>query len=229
MVYRKSYSRRRPQRRYRRRSPGYFGQAGVDARKAVRMAGKALSLLNTEFKYSDVYDTLNPYEANAGISLLTGVAQGDTAATRDGNSAKLMSLDLNVLVQPNATTPSVGTVRLCLVQDNNSTSTGLSSGDSLYASAAGTAIDILAQRNIVNTTRYKVLKEKIITMDPSNSNRDKYVAWNVKFQNHHIKFSSTTAASQTDGKLYLVALGNNTALSQAPQVSFSSRIRFVDN
>lgn len=230
MPYVKKQYRPRTRRTYKRKNLGYFGQAGNDAKKALSMAGKALSLLNTEFKYSDLTATLNPYSANPGINLLTGVAQGDSAVTRDGNSVKLQNLDLNILVQPNATTPSRNTIRLVLVRANNSDQV-TPVGTSVYTSAAGAAPDILAQRNIINTKAYTVLKEKKITIDPSNGPAEKYLSIYLDFSksNHHLKFAGTLATQQTDGRVYLIVYGNSSVLGTAPQVTYSSRIRFVDN
>lgn len=227
MPYRKPY---RPKRRPMRRKPqySYFGKAGIDAQKAVRMAGKALSLLNVEYKYADDTQTLTPFVGTPDFALLTGVPQGDTAASRDGNSVKLTSLDLNIVVQPHPTTPSRGTIRMVLVRDENSSTASIAPGD-VYSSAVGAAPEILAQRNISYTKRWTVLKEKIITIDPSNGPAERYYQIHLNFVNQHLKFNGVAATNQTDGKVYLLCFSNIVGLGSAPQITYSSRIRFLDN
>lgn len=221
-------------RKYRRRrfvkKPryGYFGKAGSDAQKAIRMAGKALSLINVEFKYADDTQTLTPYVATPDFALLTGVPQGDSAASRDGNSVKITSLDLNVIVQPHTSSPQRGTIRMVLVRDENSSTASIAPGD-VYSSAVGAAPEILAQRNVSFTKRYTILKEKIVTIDPNNGPAEKYVQMHLTFVGQHLKFNGIAATNQTDGKIYLLCYSNMTALGQAPQITYSSRIRFIDN
>lgn len=205
---------------------GYFGRAGTDATRALKMAGKALSLLNVEYKHSDLVAVAAPYAGTAIINLLTGVAQGDTGQTRDGDSAKLTSLAINARCSFNGTASFRTVIRMALVHDLNTTQTVPNLSD-IYDTSGG-ALEILAHRNLVNSHRFKILKEWIFYIDPATGPTSKQIQFYQKFQNHHIKFDGSAALDQTDGRIYLVSMSDSN-LANVPFINWTSRIRYLDN
>lgn len=219
-MYQRRYRSRRPQRRYQRRPAkhGYFGQAGTDASKALAMAGKALSLINTEHKIIDADASAN-VTTTAQIILLNGVGQGDDNFQRNGRSIKMTSTYFRGTAVK-ATPATTTFLRMMIVEDHQCNGAIFGITDVLVTAT------IDSPRNVDEGKRFKVLKDKVYTL---NSDHPQIFIKHFSKLDDHVEFKGTvnTVASISTNSLYLVLL--STEAVDFPVVNYYNRVRFIDN
>lgn len=174
--------------------------------------------------------------ANARIDLvantpLNGIAQGDDDHQRDGRRATLASVHVKCLVQTN--TINAATVRMLLVMDDQCNGQ-LPQPDDVLADKSNTQLNLVTWRNLDNTNRFKILKDKLVHINPAigydtsgtgtqiHSNPSQLFEMNVKL-NDVVNYSGTgsTVASINDKALYLFLLSDQTG-----SYHIVSRVRF---
>ena len=141
--------------------------------------GRLSSIINSELHYLDT--TAAPSVSSSGtISLLTGVAIGDTDITREGN--KVMSHDLNVrfhcYLHASAT---VSQIRLMIVCDKECDGAVFTVANLLQV------VGPLSPLNQDYSKRFVILYDKMITLDTSgqrNRTWKKYIK--TPFHIHYI-------------------------------------------
>ena len=154
-VYRKRRY-RRPQKRY-----GYFGKFGNDATKALKMAGKALSMLNTEDKFRDNYQTSADSTTTPSLTLLNELGQGTSESNRIGSSVKNKSLYLRFFCDNNQANSAPQYVRYIVVKDKQPNGAVPAITDILNG---GT---IQSARQINKAKRFHVYKDEVFYVDKS--------------------------------------------------------------
>ena len=226
--YRSQYRNRRygyRKRRYRSRRYGYFGKAGSDAQKAVRMAGKALSLMNVEYKHHDVQISATGVSTTPIITELTNLSQGDTSSTRDGDSIKATAIMLRGIcaISPVASTSQY---RVMLVQDKQTNGALFTPADLLEDTTAGD--NLISPLNLDNKYRFRVLYDKLHTLSVNGGNES--IKWSKYINlNQHFRYGSNagTIADLNTNSLALVTISNEP--TNTPNQTVYSRLRYVDN
>lgn len=225
-----AYRRRRGGRRRGGHKGGWMHKAGQGislASRAFKLAKFVASIVNVEYKHLDstVY-TGSSIPTTGAISLLTGITQGDTSSTRNGNSVKGKSISLKF---ESTCGTAITTQRFILFLDKNSNG------------VIPTATELLVSDHYLSPynddnmgSRFIVLDDKRIAMgfnDTTNHYSAGATTKDFSFfhkLNGHIKFDGTTAAIAdcVSGHLYLyaVASGNNTSFT-----SCRSRLLYIDN
>lgn len=219
--------------------------------KNIRTGG----LLAIETKFLDVPRTAlaltSPADASGGeinpSSIVTGClsapAQGDGPQNREGMKIAMKSILIKGAIVTTATNAIVAasetpSVFLALVLDTQTNAATLNSEDVFTNPCANTSGNIALQRNMSFTERFKVLKTKIINLEPqfftdgtdacANSISRAFVL-KKNLGGLQVKFTagSTTAdvANVVDNSLHLIAFCTDTTL--APNIIFNSRLRFV--
>lgn len=222
MPYRKSYN-RRPRRRYPpRQQTGYFGQAGVDATKALRMAGKALALLNTEEKYVDNNTAISNQTTTATIQTLFAPTQGDTQTTRNGNSMKVTKVHGKIDVYRNTSSTFVSTsCRVMVLIDHQPNGALPSITDILTTSS------VRSWRNVNFGSRYTILFDKKCELDSVQKNYCSY-EFHKDLQTH-MEFGSNTGGVADINRNNFVFVALSDEATNGPQINRAMRIRFIDN
>ena len=222
MVYRSQYRRRRIRRRRVPRKPRItYGMVGSKVYRDLMWLKRKVSLLNVEVKHYDVTaaSTINTVGAAVAFGQVSAIAQGDTENTRDGNSIKAISLHakLNVLQDP--TTPKNGRIRFVLLkQGYNDAYTPT------YADVFNDA-SIDAYRNIEESSGYKVLYDKTLSLDLLKNDRA-FTQFSCPLS-HHIKWDGANAADTTNGHIWYLVVCE--AAANQPTFDLQTRLRYVDN
>lgn len=204
------------------------------AHSAIELAGKALTvaiatkkLLNVEKKFHDYVTSANCLTTGS-LVLLNGIAQGDTASTRDGSQCKMVSSFQRVTLRKNAAGDATQQVRVILLLDKQSDAGFPNVSDivSLLSSSSGQDAS-MSLMNLDNNYRFKIMKDKIYDLDAYHPqvHFDHYTKLQQK-----VRFSGT-GSSSTDisyGGLYALFISSQ-ATSNGPQFNIVSRIRYVDN
>lgn len=229
MVYKNSIkafasaSRRRP--RYSRR----YAQGAAAVALGVagyKLAKKLKEKINVEFKaVTSHYNVANIDNNGTNMIYLSGIAQGDTGSTRDGNQVRAKGLSLHGRVQINfGTTNAPCLVRMIVFQQKTPCSTP--ARDDLLDLAAGTSP--IAFYNLDNVPQnYRILKDK--TWQLNDASRP------IFHFNEHIKlntvmrFDGTTTAfaDQSSNAIHVLFVSDQS--SNAPDGSLTVRMRYVDN
>ncbi len=181
-------------------------------------------------------------EMEDGTALsISAVAQGDGESQRDGRTYNITSVHVNGLVQKAATESQTAPIdevvaRVVMVLDTQTNGAQLNAEDVINAVAAGE--DWLGFRNLQNTGRFRVLKDKVFTLRASNATNEGAAnlfssgalnlpfKFNVKFKTPiKVRCTGTTAAiaSIADNSIHIIGTSQLTTTL----LSYNSRIRFT--
>lgn len=217
MPYRRRYNRRRPRQRPRY---GYFGRFGNDATKAMRMAGKALSLLNVETHRYDNNTAIASQNTTGTVHNLFGIPQGDDTGNRQGNSIKLTRIDGRIAVFLNGVTAQT-VCRIIIGIDHQANGANPAVTDVLASD------DVYALRNMDKAKRFTILMDEVALLSDSSDQ----IKW---FEIHkpldiHVEFTGPTAslADVSTNNIFLIAVSTNAV--SGPTVNRFVRIKYLDN
>lgn len=182
----------------------------------------ASSLLNVEVKHVDVSDTQNAGSTGL-LTLLSGIAQGDTNTTRDGNSVKLMGGRFTTVLTINASA-STTYVRSIIFADTRN-----QAANPTIADVLDTATPIGLPNLDTAPNRFLILYDR---MDKMSINGDRTILydWDLsKLANLHLSFGGTgaTVASVQGLAIYSFIFSNESV--NTPSHRSESRLFFVDN
>lgn len=212
------YRQRRPNyRTYKRLKKGYKsgGFWGL-AKKAA--TGVVKYYLNPEYKFLEAVNTVTP--SNTGsIQPLSIITQGDQNTMRSGNEIKVTSALMRATITK-ATAATATKVRCIVFSDVSSNGAVPAIADILQTANQDAPV------NRVNGTRFTVIMDRSYILD--NDKPMKQLYWYKKFQ-HHIHYLTTdnTTGSLGQGQIYFLTISNES--TNAPQISYNSRMRFLDN
>lgn len=225
MPYNRSYryQKRRPRRNYRRKAPkyGYFGKAGSDASKALAMAGKALSLINTEFFVSDNTTAIATQTTTGTVQNLFSIAQGDTDNDRQGNSIKCKSIHGKLEFIYNASSTQVGQVARVMILIDHQTNGALPAATDILL-----ADNVRSWRNTDYGKRFTVLLDRVVTLDSTNP--IKFISFHKELSNH-IEFNGSSGAITGITKDSFVLYAVSDEATNGPQIERAIRLRYLDN
>jgi hypothetical protein len=214
-----------------------------------REVGRLRRNLNTEQKFIDQLTSLTTVDsANSNVLAITPPAQGDTQNLRDGNSIKVVRMDLNILfaftVNDNDLTSQANQIFHWYIfrwkkTPTSSGSTPPTIGDIFLVDGNGN-YSTLSLLNVNTNQNYQLMANGEVCVEPkttvsggtddySTAREMVHIVHNCEF---HQYFSSTTAASITDNLCFMVFLASNVQNSGAGSASsYQASIRtwFVDN
>ncbi len=174
--------------------------------------------------------------------LFNTVVQGDGESNRDGRQIIMKSLgirgNISVASQINQTAiDAAPIVFMALVHDTQTNGATVNSED-VFKNGSGSAVCAANPfRNLQFVKRFRVLKSKTIklhqmesTYDGTNIEEGGYTipfSMFVDLKSMTVNYSGTTetVANITDNSLHLIAY--TTSVSQAPQMNYNARLRFV--
>lgn len=187
---------------------------------ALRMAKKLKRLVNVERKYLIYTNNINVPDTGT-IYFLSGVPQGDTSSSRDGNKCKALSLNFHaqVTIDTNAVRSAC---RIILFKDKSSNGSAPAVLDVLE-----NATYLYSYNNVNCPYRFQILFDKTFSLSTTGTQ-----TINVKRfikMGHHITYKGTgaTQSDAADGHIYMLVISNET--TNQPDLEVNSRLTFVDN
>lgn len=202
-----------------RRTKKFHKYANV-ASKALSIALQTKKLLNVEYKHIDL-GPVDTTPGNTGITIsLNAVSQGDGSGNRDGLSIRMKNVNNRFKVTQN-TSATKTIVRISLVMDKMPNSNKAAFTD-IYESNS-----VLAQTNNVTNHRFHVIYDRTIAL--SSSGDASYVFNWYKQLNHVVKYSGSGGTENDLEKNQLLLCFISSEPTYPPTVSYTSRVRFIDN
>lgn len=205
------------------------------ASRALRIATRVASLINTEYK---VYDnnantaglsiTNNALPASQGRTNfipLNQVPMGDDMNQRNGRSIRQKSFQLRLNPKLNGTLDHVN-IRIIVMRYLGVTTSTIPDPNNVFNQPAVLASDWVRQfRSVMyhNTKSYQILWDKHFTMDKdfkSELQIDKYFRLNG-----HQKFRDT----YDEGSMFLCIMYDNLSADGTFDIPWQCRMRYIDN
>lgn len=217
---------RRGRRRQKRSKPWYAKKYS-----ALQLAGKAVAgvryikrIINVEKKKFDLTQTLQT--TNEYVAHLTAIPQGDTAASRDGNSILLQYVTIRGRLYLNASS-SLTNHRIVVIKDNQQVSDTAPAVADLLEGTAGADFTI-ANMELDNVGRFTKLYDQVHQLQEqySGSSRQKNFIINIPI-NKHVRYNGAAGTDIQKGGLYIMVMDDQATYHSS--VTFNSRVVFTDN
>lgn len=217
-------------RRFKKKKFAKTSRSKSTAVKALRLARRVKSMVNTEYKVVDNNINFLVENATYNIQYITGIDQGDDMNQRNGRSVLMKSLSLQMRIYLGSVF-NHSVIRLVLIRDNTCQS-AIPTMNQIFTSVSGDqAINSFRQVLSAPTNKYTILWDKRINIDADYKDE---VFINKYFHiNKHIKYLNTTSASTAagPGSLFLAAIctGVNASGIYPLNVQGQTRLRYIDN
>lgn len=227
MPYKKTYTKKRyTKKRYngQHKYIRYAGGAMDVASKALTVAYGIKRLVNVEYKFHDVTLTLTTVAQTPIITQLTNIPQGDTDISRDGAQVKLVRINVKYLI--NSHVDALFTQIRCMLVHDRQTNQAIYSATDLLSDITGSDA-IVSLLNLDNKYRFQVLYNKVHTL--SNVGRTSSAHQVSKELSMKLRYDASTPsiADLTSSSLSWIFISNHATTS--PEVTFFSRVRYIDN
>jgi hypothetical protein len=181
--------------------------------------------MNPEFKHSDS-SANSSISSTAGLVLMSGIAQGDSNVTRDGNSVKITGFygDLTAAMNASATTTRLRTVIFVDMRNQGVAPTA--------SDVIDTASTVQGLPNVdAQPGRFAILFDQVNTMVLASDSRTIHFRFDLtkELRNLHLTYSGTgaTVASISGPAIYMLLL--STESTNTPSVVMDARLTFLDN
>jgi len=219
--YRRTYGRKVFRRRPRRFKKGGFAnmRVGALARKAYNGFKYIRGLVNAEMYKYDTTATLSGILSTGGVVLMNGIAQGDSAVTRTGNSIFCRALNIKGIVTKNASNTTGHLLRISVVIDNQNIADTTPNFSDIY-----TASGVFSHLNPDTVGRFTVLRSHIVRIDSDDPLKP--FEMNIPMK-HHCRYNGTSASDIQRGAIFLVVCSSDG--SNGPTFQYESRLSYHDN
>ncbi len=206
-------------RRQRKQPRGFINTA----EKALAVARAVRALINVEYKNIRVNFTADPNSTGAVVNL-TGIAQGDTNASRDGNKVRAKHLHVggSAVLNASATTTLL---RMYILRDNNGSTTQPAITD-LWSSVNVFFNGQPKLGDPQNNSRFSVLWDKKIILSATGGKEQAYFEYKMELD-HHIFYTGTASTDEGKGNVYLFIASSEA--TNDPVISAACNIKFLDN
>lgn len=213
--YKKSYARKSYRSRSYKSRPkrtNYFSTA----QKALSLASHVASIVNSELKYYDETNNIQPSSTGDMLSVVGGIAAGTGPTNFEGNSILLKRLvgRASVIMNSSATATRI---MLAIVQDRQVNQTTAPSYTQIWSTNTVNSLQNIA----AYPGRFRILWRKYVIVDTSFP--EKMVKFNLNMS-RHIKFNTTTVSKNDFFLTYISDEATNT-----PTVNIQTRLRYYDN
>ncbi len=207
----------------------------TDRRQNKRIKAIERKLKAIELKLHDLPGAEAVITSTVAISLLTGMAQGDTSLTREGLRAALKSLQLKGWVRTNDAGSDQQYLRMLIIQDLFGASVAPVAYDGTNQETLSRSVlesnNFFALKRHENRRRYKIRLDRFyqLNIDKGSSKYMSTFKYYKQFKNPiMLDYTGTAATQDSSGKnaFYLMLLSNEA--TNGPFVRFESRIRFYD-
>lgn len=227
MPYRRPYRSRRPfksRRRFSRR-PSYGSSAMNLAQGAMKGVKFLKSILNVERKTLDTSGTGVTVSDSGSVVWLSTVTTGTAYNQRTGSVVKAVQLSMrgNIVFNSSAS----ATQFRCIVFYNKGLNQGATPAvTDILQNTTGNAGPI-SPYNVDNVGDFKVLSDKVYLLDDVN-NRQKNFSMFARL-GHHLRWdtSGDAIADTEQGHIFMLLVSDEA--TNTPTLSYTARLRFIDN
>jgi len=182
----------------------------------------AASLLNAEVKHVDTAHSV-AITTTPSLQLVSGIAQGDTALTRDGMSCKLKGGLFDIVVNMHASATSTRIRHLVVVDTRNNGS----------APAAADIYDTGDTNGLMNIdsypNRFVVLHDEYIRLDTASNRNFRVKVALPALMDMHLTFNGTGATIASVAGPAIYSILHSTEATNTPSSACTFRLYFVDN
>lgn len=218
-------------RTYYKHSKRTIGTAYNIASKALTLASKVNRAMNVEYKHHDVYQAATatsalPTTVNNQLWLLNGIAQGDTATTRDGSSLKIVGINIKADLLT-AATNGYAQVRVVLFRYKNPMGSTPAWGDLFVNNGNAFVHDF---RNLDNIESFSLLYDRVHVINPPDAGGQSSKYFTI---NHSrpikVRYSGagSTASDISEDQIWMAIVSDRGA--NVPSFTVNARLRYVDN
>lgn len=222
--------------------PPTLGQLASGVSKAISIATKIATAVNSEKKYyDDAYVPTGVPTATPIVRLVTAIGGGTTVNSRIGNSISLNKIVSKHVINWNNPALATGAVilrHMYLIDRNDNASTAPTIAQILQNTGTP-LLTIYSPMNMENKERFKVLKDDLLFMDVQKQmietkwlhrfNLKKDIKGN-RTEAHHVTWSSGTSTATQRGHIYEVWASYSVGTGvNDPSVGGYNRVRYYDN
>lgn len=179
------------------------------------------TLVNSEVHKADIGVTTTTINSTGTITLLNGLAQGDTSLNRTGNSVLAKYLSLKVCILGNAVATQT-IVRMIVFVDKQQVADTAPGVTDILASSSPVAF-----YNNAMAGRFQILDDKMLQFDILTNRSYVYKVYKKFGDSIHVKFNGVNATDIQRNGMYFLILG--TEGTNTSQVVWNSRFAYHDN
>jgi hypothetical protein len=179
------------------------------------------TLVNSEVHKADVGVTTTTINSTGTITLLNGLAQGDTALNRTGNSVMATYLSLKCAVLGNAVATQT-IVRLIIFIDKQQIADTVPAITDILSTSSP-----LSFYNNAMAGRFEVLDDKMLQFDVLTNRSYVYKFYKKFGASTHVKYNGVNATDIQKNGMYFLILG--TEGTNTSQIVWNSRFAYHDN
>jgi len=198
------------------------------ARPVVRMSALHRSIRPEIKKFDDTTwssETLDDY-VSPSLSNLIQIGQGDLISNRQGNKIFLKYIMVRGWLVGSATAGVRTPVRISIVLDKQPNAANAAWAD-VYQSHANVNLNMNAQPNFGNSSRFKILKDKTFNIEYSTGGGSSLQMFKFKVPvNKYVTYVNQNAAVPATNNV--LALGWSTLTANTPQVTMVARAYYTD-
>jgi hypothetical protein len=184
-------------------------------------------LINIETKFVDTGSS-GSVDYSGTMLCVSQLAQGLTSTDRVGDSIKLQTIELRLLLAASATSTNT-IVRVIMFRDLDGAGTAPTPANVLET--VGSSHAPLSPYKFNRRDRFGLLFDEVVTLQSvlATGLSSTVIAWKVPHEGH-VKYLGTTAASASDGKgsVYLLLVSDLTA-SNLPTFRSYARLEYTDD
>lgn len=218
MAYRRNFRRYRRRRRYHKNFPSRRKVYGAAGRQLWRDVKKLKSMINVEYKRFGTSISGN-FDYNGAMSAVNAVPQGDTDASRDGDSLKMCNLNLAATLLGTSGVYTICTLYVIWDPQNKLTA----ASDLLQT--VGSADAPVSPKLYDKRFQSKILWERTFILEDSIGLLKKVKA--VIPVHKHTQYNSGTTTVNS-GALQFLAISNQVT-TNLPVLTGNAYLTFVDN
>ncbi len=197
------------------------GKEGI-SELALGLAEQALKEFNVEYKTIRTAIP-SPASTTSVITSITGIAQGDTTNTRNGNKIKVMSVQLKGAICANDSANTT-LYRMLIFSDNSGEATAPVITD-LFDSASDFYQGKLKSDVQNKNTQYRVILDLILPFSNSGKQCDVLKYYNKIHR--HVYFTGVNSGDYGKGAIYMITSSDQGA--NTTTVNADCFVKFVDN
>ncbi len=217
-------------RRYKKKNYGSrYNRVISSARNTAYLARQVIKIkrsMNVEYKFHDVTGTNTVVPDGAGtIVFLSNIDQGLLDTTRVGAQIKATYLEIKYDISAHASsTDSI--VRIMLIEDKQTNQAIYAVADLL--ASVGNILSLVAPKNLDNKFRFRVIRDRRYNFSGTGGKTNISGTFKVKL-NSKIRYDNTGngIADLTSKSFSLLFISNEP--TNTPDITFFSRLRYVDN
>ena len=200
-----------------------YNTVASDASKALSIARSVRGMVNVEYKHHTKSHTNLGVSSTVAPVCLCLIPSGDVDTKRDGSKVRVKWMTFNYILKKHSSASST-LVRVMLVIDRQTNQTAFSGSDLLLDTTITDSI--VSPLNLDNSGRFRVIYDRYHIL---NAEMPTLVRKIYKKLDLQLKFDASTPGIEdlTLNSLHLLVFTDEA--SNDPTITYSSRLRYIDN